>query len=52
MKVFINSIKKIEKSKWGYVLYTTVFLTLFLILFFWYMNVDLSSAPEFIYSQF
>ena len=52
MKVFIDFIKKIEKGAGGYVLYTAMFLLLFITLFIWYLNADLSAAPEFIYNQF
>lgn len=52
MKRFMNFIKSIEETRAGYIIYTCKFLLLFFILFVWYMNVDLNSAPEFIYSQF
>lgn len=53
MKVFIHLKKKIaENKKLCFIKDTAIFLLLFLALYVYLIQADLSTAPEFIYSQF
>ena len=53
MKRYMSFINKIKKSKFILPVLQIIGLTaVMLIVFVYYLNADLSTAPEFIYSQF